>query len=114
MKKQKIELKINDYSLKTTGYLNNEILSFFDKDTNNTEIIIDLNNDILIRNNEDYKIKMNFQKKIIEYKLKKENLEFDQDINIIMLKKSKNEYIINYQIEQISYNMQIIYKEEIS
>ena len=112
MKKTKIELQINDYFLKSTGYLNKNILSFFDKDQNKTEMIIDFNTNRFIRNNNEIKIEIDFNKEEVEYHLKKEDLKFTQDIKTIMLKKSNNEYIINYQIEENPFVLNIKYEEE--
>ncbi len=112
MKKTKIELKINEYFLNTIGYLNNNILSFFDKDQNKTEMILDLNTNRFIRNNNECKIEIDFNQEEIKYYLKKEDLKFTQNIKTIMLKKNNNEYIINYQIEENPFVLNIKYEEE--
>ena len=112
MKKTKIELKINEYFLNTIGYLNNNILSFFDKDQNKTEMILDLNTNRFIRNNNECKIEIDFDQEEIKYYLKKEDLKFTQNIKTIMLKKNNNEYIINYQIEENPFVLNIKYEEE--
>ena len=112
MKKTKIELKINEYYLNTIGYLNNNILSFFDKDQNKTEMILDLNTNRFIRNNNECKIEIDFNQEEIKYYLKKEDLKFTQNIKTIMLKKNNNEYIINYQIEENPFVLNIKYEEE--
>ena len=52
MKKINITLKINDYELKTDGFINNEIISFKDKDEKSTEIIFDLKSNTLTRDND--------------------------------------------------------------
>ena len=112
MQKTKIKLKINDYFLDTTGFLNNNILSFFDKDQNKTEMIVDFTTNRFIRNNSEYKIEIDFNQEEIKYHLKKEDLKFTQNIKTIMLKKNDNEYIINYQIEENPFMLNIKYEEE--
>ena len=112
MQKIKVKLKINDYALNTNGYLNNNILSFNDKDSLTTNIIYDINNDLLIRDNNDITIKIDFNNKIVEYFLKNEKYTLKQDIKIFKLHKNETSIIINYQIEENDFNLELLYEEE--
>lgn len=113
MKKLNITLKINDYELKTNGFINNDIISFKDKDENNTEIIFDLKNNILIRNNEEMMIKIYFDKpkENIEILLKKENLTFYNEFSNLRLLKKERNIIISYRIEMADFDLSLKYEE---
>ena len=75
-------------------------------------MILDLNTNRFIRNNNECKIEIDFNQEEIKYYLKKEDLKFTQNIKTIMLKKNNNEYIINYQIEENPFVLNIKYEEE--
>ena len=113
MQKVNIKLKINDYSLEEEGYLNNDILSFKDQDLEKTEIIYDLKHDILIRDNKEITIKLNFKEKENNMKclIKKENIELSNNFECLSLLKEKNNIIINYRIDETTFNLKIEYKE---
>ena len=114
MKKVKISLKINDYKLNTTGFINNNILSFNDKDELKTNIIYDFNTDILIRDNSEITIKILFNEKEdnVEYILKKENATFKNKFTNLELIKKDNTLIINYRIEETDFILKLSYKED--
>lgn len=112
MKKVKVSLKINDYKINTYGYINNNILSFKDNDKDNTKIIFDFNNNKIIRDNEEINLVIDLNNKINTYKLKKENINFDQNIEINLLQNENNKYIINYQIEDNTFDLYLNYEEE--
>ena len=113
MKKINITLKINDYELKTDGFINNEIISFKDKDEKSTEIIFDLKSNTLIRENDEILIKIYFDKpkENIEYLLKKENLTFYNEFSNLRLLKKERNIIISYRIEKADFNMILNYEE---
>ena len=113
MKEVKIDLKINDYELTTTGYINNNILSFKDKDEQNTNIIYDFNNNTLIRNNQEIQIKLFFevQDNNVEYLLKENNKKFYMQLEKISLHKDKTSVIIKYRIEDTDFILNLSYME---
>lgn len=113
MKEVKIDLKINDYELTTTGYINNNILSFNDKDEQNTNIIYDFNNNTLIRNNQEIQIKLFFevQDNNVEYLLKENNIKFYTQLEKISLHKDKTSVIIKYRIEDTDFILNLSYME---
>lgn len=114
MKKVKITLKINDYTLNTDGFINNNILSFYDNDELTTNIIYDFNNDLLIRDNKEINIKIKFKEEPnnIEYFLKEANCKAYNQLNNYKLLKEKTSVIINYQIEENNFHLNLSYKEE--
>ena len=75
-------------------------------------MILDFTTNRFIRNNSECKIEIDFNQEKIKYYLKKEDLKFTQNIKTIMLKKNNNEYIINYQIEENPFVLNIKYDEE--
>lgn len=113
MKRINITLKINDYELKTDGFINNEIISFKDKDEKSTEIIFDLKSNTLTRENDEILIKIYFDKpkENIEYLLKKENLTFYNEFSNLRLLKKERNIIISYRIEKADFNMILNYEE---
>lgn len=113
MKKLKIALKINDYKINTTGYINKDIISFKDDKKENTEMIYDLNKDILIRDNKEITIKMYFNKETdnIEYTLKEHDKKFFQNLEKIKLLKDESNIIISYRIEESLFNLSLHYEE---
>ena len=113
MKKLNIALKINDYKINTTGYINKDIISFKDYKKENTEMIYDLNKDILIRDNKEITIKMYFNKETdnIEYTLKEHDKKFFQNLEKIKLLKDETNIIISYRIEESLFNLYLHYEE---
>lgn len=114
MKKVKICLKINDYTLNTTGIKDNNILKFQDQDELKTNIIYDLTNNTLIRDNEEITIKIEFKdkKNNIEYYLKKEKYKLNDTLDNYELINKDTSVIIKYQIEKNNFLLELSYKEE--
>ena len=67
---------------------------------------------MLIRDNNDITIKIDFNNKIVEYFLKNEKYTLKQDIKIFKLHKNETSIIINYQIEENDFNLELLYEEE--
>jgi len=113
MKKVKVCLKINDYKLEKDGMLNNDILSFQDEDELKTEMIYDWNTDRLIRDNDEMKLEINFQKeKEVIYLLKKWNKKLHQKIEVLKWQKEKNKVIATYWIEKEPFDFTLSYEED--
>lgn len=114
MKKVNISLKINDYEITGAGYINNNILSFNDKDKLKTNIIYDFNNDLLIRDNKEITIKILFKEEPnnIEYYLKEQKCKLNNKLNKFKLIKDSSSVIINYQIEENTFELHLSYEEE--
>lgn len=113
MKKVNIALSINDYNLNTTGFMNNNIISFKDKDPLKTEIIYNMTTNTLIKDNKEITIKMYFDKKEnnIEYILKEYNKTFFNNLEKIKLLYNESNIIINYRIDKTLYNLKLHYEE---
>lgn len=110
MQKIDIKLKINDYNIEEEGILENNILKV---KTDKEYIEYDLNNNILLKEDKDLKIEMDFINKEIKYHLLKENKIFSNFFNIISLTNNDKKVIINYQIEQTSFLLEIEYKQKV-
>ena len=113
MKKVKVNLKINDYELDTFGFLNNDILSFYDKDKEKTNIIYSYRDNTLIRDNDSLLIKIFFNKEKdnISYELKKEKMTFLHNFTNFSLKNIDGAVIINYRIEDTDFRLVLSYEE---
>lgn len=113
MQRVKVYLKINDYCLNEDGFLNNNILSFNDKDLKRTNIIYNFNDNTLIRDNDEITIKMFFNKEKdnILYELKKEGVKIFNNFTNFSLQKEKQTVIINYRIEDANFYLKLTYKE---
>ena len=101
----KVELKVNDYKI-TNGKKNNNVLEFVDKNDN---ITFDIENLILKRENNEIETTIDFKNKKIIYITKKENLKFNIDINIQTISCENNKIIINYVVENETFNLILSY-----
>ncbi len=113
MKKVNVFLNINDYKLETIGFLDKNILKFKDKDELETDIIYDIDNDTLIRDNSDITIKMDFSKDVnnMEYTLKENNISFSDTFKKYSLNNSFGNIIIRYRVGENMFNLTLKYEE---
>ncbi len=107
MRKAKIKIEINDYTINQEGIIDNDILIVYDKEE---KITFDLKNLILHKENKELIIDMDFNKKKIKYELVTEKRQFSNDFTIISLTNSNNQYIINYRIEETNFLLKINYE----
>ena len=107
MQRAKINIKINDYIIKETGIIDNDILKLKDKEDS---ISFDLKNLVLTKENKELKIVMDFKNKQVIYHLIKENQKFTNNFTVFSLTNRDKQVIINYQIEDADFNMQINYE----
>ena len=107
MRKAKIKIEINDYTINQEGIIDNDILIVYDKEE---KITFDLKNLILHKENKELIIDMDFNKKKIKYELVTEKRQFSNDFTIISLTNSNNQYIINYRIEETYFLLKINYE----
>lgn len=97
MSKKNIILKINDKIIQTKAIYNNDIYTFT---IDNSITKINPKENYIIKDNNDIKINLDFNNKIIFYNIKNNNLTLKTKIKVLKLKNENNEYIINYQIEK--------------
>ena len=95
--KKNIILKINDKIIQTKAIYNNDIYTFT---IDNSITKINPKENYIIKDNNDIKINLDFNNKIIFYNIKNNNLTLKTKIKVLKLKNENNEYIINYQIEK--------------
>ena len=107
MKKAKIKIEINDYTINQEGIIDNDILIVYDKEE---KITFELKNLILHKENKELIIDMDFNKKKIKYELVTEKRQLSNDFTIISLTNSNNQYIINYRIEETNFLLKINYE----
>ena len=104
MKKEKISILINDYSIKGIGTNKDNILSIKDNEVMTT---FDLKNLILTRTSSDNRIKIDFLNKKVIYFIPTENKEFFQKLTIFSLTNNTKQVIISYQIEENKFLLEI-------
>ena len=107
MKKAKIKIEINDYTINQEGIIDNDVLIVHNKEE---KITFDLKNLILHKENKELIIDMDFNKKKIKYEIVTEKRQFSNDFTIISLTNSNNQYIINYRIEETNFLLKINYE----
>ena len=107
MQKAKIKIEINDYIIEKEGIIDNDVLVVED---NKDKITFDCKKLLLIKENNELIINMDFKNKSIMYKLVKEKKEFSNNIEIFSLTNEHKHVIINYRIEGASFLLKINYE----
>ena len=107
MQKAKIMIEINDYIIEKEGIIDKEVLKVKD---NEDIISFDIKKLILIKENKEIIITMNFDKKIIKYELVPEKRKFTNNFQVNRLTNYNNQYIINYRIEDSNFLLKINYE----
>lgn len=97
----------------TTGSIINGVISY--KERNNTYVYLDINNDELIRENDQMLMKYSFEKNrrtngFITIKDMNQNLEIG--IETIKLEKTEQKYYVEYKIEENNFIYEIEYMED--
>lgn len=110
MPKKEVNIKINEYKIKTKGILNNDIITCFDNDELKTKTTFDFKNQVLTRENSEQEIIIDFKSKIITNTLKEKNKTFLLEFNVLKLIIKNKEAIINYQIGEDNFNFSIYYE----
>ncbi len=107
MEKASIIIKINDNIIKGIGTKDKYVLTL---ETQEEKIIYDLHKSILIKENNELKIVMDFKNKQIEYTLIAENKKFHNNFIINRLTNHHKQVIIKYRIEDTDFNLEINYE----
>ena len=108
MEKVKAEIIVNDYIIKNEGIFENNLLKVKDSETIFT---FDLNNLVLIRENKEVKIIIDFKNERLTYKIPETNKEFHNNFTCLALTNKDKEYNIMYQMEQNILNLKIKYEK---
>lgn len=105
-----INLKVNNFSIKNEGTIDNNILFFKD---NNVSYTFNLNNLELFRKNDEFTSIMNFTDKEYIYYLNElsDNNKIYSKIVIKELLKDNCSVIIKYRIEESDFELLLSYKE---
>lgn len=99
-----MNLKINVYSemdekIENEEYLaikKNNVIKYIDLAEN--KMTVDMDNDIIIRENNDYLFTIDFNNNIISINAKKLKLDFTKDIVTIKKNKTSRSYLVRYQL----------------
>ena len=107
MEKIKVKLKINDYIIEKEGIIKNDILII----NNNEEIItFDIKKLILTKETKELSLSLDFMKKEVTYKIPEIDNKFSSKILNLSLTNKDKEYIINYQIEESNFSLNLKYE----
>ena len=107
--KIKINIKVNNYKIENIGTKYKEILNCIDNNDNKTEVSFNLKKYILIRENKEIKIQMDFLNKKINYYLKENNKNLTIPITVKDVNEKENQIEITYQTEEEIFNLKIEY-----
>lgn len=107
MERVEAEIKVNDYIIKSEGIIENNTLKVKD---NETLFAFDLKNLILIRENKEIKIIIDFKKEIVTYKVLDTKKEFYNKFTCLSLTNKDKEYNIIYQMEENVFKLSIKYE----
>lgn len=99
-----MNLKVKVYSelgknVENEEYLaikNNNVIKYIDFADN--KMIIDINNNYILRENGDFAYNIDFNKNIINIVAKKLKKEFNKNIKTILLKKTNNAFLVKYHL----------------
>ena len=100
MKKTKVKV----YSKLNNIEENNEILAIIDDklikyiDLENNKMIIDMKNNVIERENNDYLFKIKLNENVIEIMMKKLNKVFLKEINTLLISLTGKRYLVRYQL----------------
>ena len=108
MEKVKVNIKVNDYTIKGEGKIDNNILKIANKEE---QISFDLKKLVLNRETKEIKMMLDFKNKSLKYMLKETNSEINTKITVLSLTNKDKEYNIMYQMEQNILNLKIKYEK---
>lgn len=84
--------EINDF----LAIKDNDVIKYIDLEDN--KMIIDMKNNVLVRENEDYLFNFDFNRNIIEITLKKLRKSFNKEICTMTSKYTKKSYLVRYKL----------------
>ena len=94
--------KINVFTNFNNREENNDILAIKDNylikyiDLDNNKMVVDMENNVITRENRDYLYKLEFNNNIITVLVKKLNKEFEKKIKTLEISKSLKDYLVRY------------------
>lgn len=107
--KIRVYIKVNDYKINNVGTKQNNEISCIDNNDNETQVIYNLENHSLTRDNKDIKITLDFKNKKAEYDLKQENKSLVSDLEVKKLTKKGKLLNIIYIHNEETFNLKITY-----
>ena len=99
---EKVSIKV--YSNLNNIEENNEFLAIKDEnvikytDLENNKMIIDIKNNVIERENNDYLFKIKLNENVIEIMMKKLNKVFLKEINTLLISLTGKRYLVRYQL----------------
>lgn len=99
---EKVSIKV--YSNLNNIEENNEFLAIKDEnvikytDLENNKMIIDMKNNVIERENNDYLFKIKLNENVIEIMMKKLNKVFLKEINTLLISLTGKRYLVRYQL----------------
>jgi len=98
MERKKIKVYTNldkvEKSYNIMAIKNNDVIKYIDLENN--VMIIDMANDVIKRENQDYIFNIDFKNSMITIKVKKFNKTFDKSIKVLIIDKNNRSYLVRY------------------
>jgi len=98
MERKKIKVYTNldkvEKSYNIMAIKNNDVIKYIDLENN--IMIIDMANDVIKRENQDYIFNIDFKNSMITIKVKKFNKTFDKSIKVLIIDKNNRSYLVRY------------------
>ena len=86
----------NQENYKIMAIIYKDVIKYID--LTNNKMIIDMNNDIITRENMEYKFDIDLQKKMINIYAKKLKKQFNKKIDTLLVDKNNREYLVRYRL----------------
>ena len=98
MKKTKIKVYTKfDNKEETDDFFaikDNDVIKYIDLENN--KMMIDMKNNIIVKENEDYLFNINFLDNIIDIEIKKLKKYFKKEMKTLLLEKTNNSFLVRY------------------
>lgn len=110
MKDIDVYISVNDYIITTTGNIKENVVTCVDNNDKITLVKFDIVNFVLIRDNDDVRINIDFKNKRLDYYFKIYDRVMDFDIEVEKFNREDNKFFIKYVYENQEFFLKIEYK----
>ena len=110
MKDIDVYISVNDYIITTTGDIKENVITCVDNNDKITLVKFDIVNFVLIRDNDDVRINIDFKNKRLDYYFKIYDRVMDFGIEVEEFNREDNKFFIKYVYENQEFFLKIEYK----
>ena len=110
MKDIDVYISVNDYIITTTGDIKENVITCVDNNDKITLVKFDIVNFVLIRDNDDVRINIDFKNKRLDYYFKIYDRVMNFDIEVEEFNREGNKFFIKYVYENQEFFLKIEYK----